>query len=603
MNDSFLKNPLYIAIVFVKKGFLHTKQEMIYVHILPRPEYPRPQFVRNSWMNLNGVWQFEIDHGASGRERGMVEKTALQDCIVVPFCPESELSGIHNTDFMCAVWYRRVFILPDAAMGKRVLLHFGAVDYQCEAWVNGKSVGLHKGGHSSFTFEITEALCSGENVLVVCADDDLRSGRQPGGKQSEIYRSHDCSYTRTTGIWQTVWLEWVEQTYIKSIKMTPDPANRCVHLDATIDGDIRPCRLVAEASFQGSEQGCASVLAGEKQVRLTLPVKECHLWDIGKPNLYDLHLTLCTDTAELDSVTSYFALRTVAIHGKSFLINEKPVFLRLILDQGFYADGIYTAPSDEALRKDIELSLAMGFNGARLHQKVFEQRFLYWADHLGYLCWEEMPSWCIDPAQPHTMNIFLREWMEVIERDINAPCLIGWCPYNEVWGESNNGLRELTLQMTYRVTKALDPTRPVIDASGGLHTETDIYDTHDYEQDEQTFAQRYRPGAALYDRFGARQHYDGKSPMFVSEYGGILWAMDKEGWGYGEGPKTREEFLQRYKALTEALMRNPDHMGFCYTQLTDVEQEQNGLHTYRREPKFPPEAIAAINRQIAAIER
>jgi hypothetical protein len=280
------------------------------------------------------------------------------------------------------------------------------------------------------------------------------------------------------------------------------------------------------------------------------------------------------------------------------------VFQRLVLDQGFYPDGIYTAPSDEALRRDIELSMAMGFNGARLHEKVFEPRFLYWADVKGYLCWGEMANWGIDPARPHTMGIFMREWLEIVERDFSAPCIIGWCPYNEVWGDSNDGLRELTLQMTYRATKAVDPTRPVIDTSGGIHAETDIYDTHDYEQKVELYRERYKPGAELFEPgySRGREHYDGKSPMFVSEYGGIRWADENAGWGYGEAPKTGEEFIERYRGLTWALMDNPEHMGLCYTQLTDVEQEVNGLYTYDRKPKFDPAIFHAINSRKAAIE-
>ena len=554
-------------------------------------------------MNLNGTWQFEIDHGGSGRARGLIEKETLASSILVPFCPESDLSGVANKDFMAAVWYRRTFTLPEEAKGQRILLHFGAVDYKCEAWVNGKSVGIHEGGYVSFTFEITGAVCEGENTLVICADDDQCHGRQPYGKQCYHYHSSGCSYTRTTGIWQTVWLEWVPQTCLRSFRSVPNAADGSIYIDALIDGNAMGGTLKAEASFNGESAGCCEVAVDGNHARLTLKVDDPKLWTVGEPNLYDLQLTLAKDGESLDTVSSYFGLRTISFDGKKCLINGKPVFQRLVLDQGFYPDGIYTAPTDEALKHDIEMSMAMGFNGARLHQKVFEQRFLYWADKLGYICWGEMPSWGMDPAQPHTMTIFLREWLEVLERDYNVPAIVGWCPYNEVWGESNDGLRERTLQMTYRATKAMDPTRPCIDVSGGFHVETDIYDTHDYEQDEVLYAERYQPGAELYDERRRHQHYDGKLPMFVSEYGGIRWTDDESGWGYGEAPKTREEFLSRYKGLTEALLGNPEHMGFCYTQLTDVEQEQNGLYTYQREAKFPSEVIAAINTQKAAIEK
>ena len=571
---------------------------------IPRSEYPRPQFTRPTWMNLNGVWQFEIDHGASGRARGLIEKEPLAQTITVPFCPESELSGVNNKDFMAAVWYRRKVELTEEAVGGRMLLHFGAVDYKCEAWVNGISVGVHEGGYSSFTFEITDAVKCGENVIVICADDNQRGGRQPFGKQCDSYHSRGCSYTRTTGIWQTVWLEWVPATYIKSTRMIPDAMNGCVYIDAAIDGPAAGMTLVADASFEGNFQSSTEVAVDGNHAKLTVKVEDVHLWTAGQGNLYDLELKLMKGDAEIDAVGSYFALRTVSFDGKKCLINGKPVFQRLVLDQGFYPDGIYTAPSDEALSGDIELSMAMGFNGARLHQKVFEQRFLYWADKLGYLCWDEMANWGIDPAKPHSMGIFMREWLEVVDRDFNAPSVIGWCPYNEVWGESGDGLRELTLQMTYRATKMADSTRPVIDVSGGLHCgETDIFDTHDYEQDFNIYEKRYEPGAELYDQFaGKHVGYDGKKPMFVSEYGGIGWSVADTGWSYGNAPKTGEEFIERYTRLTGALLNNPEHMGFCYTQLTDVEQEQNGLYTYDRKPKFPAEHFRAANMRKAAIE-
>lgn len=571
--------------------------------LIPRPEYPRPQFVRSGWMNLNGLWQFEMDQGASGRDRGLIEKVHLDQQIVVPFCMESRLSGIGYTDFMNAVWYRRTFTLPEEARNRRVLLHFGAVDYKCEAWVNGQSVGVHEGGYASFTFEITQALQDGENTLVVCADDHILSGRQPTGKQSRQYHSVRCHYTRTTGIWQTVWLEWVNDSYIQSVKMIPDAANGTVYLDLTVDGAKPGMQVAVQASYQGRPQAEGRTLLDGNHGHLMLKMANRHLWEPGSPCLYDLHLTLLQGEEALDEADSYCALRTITFDGKCCLLNGKPVFQRLVLDQGFYPDGIYTAPNDEALKNDILLSMQMGFNGARLHQKVFEQRYLYWADQLGYLCWGEMPSWGIDPSRPHTMTIFLREWLQVIERDFNAPCIVGWCPYNEVWAyESGAGLRQLTLQMTYRTTKAADPTRPCIDASGGYHVETDVFDLHDYEQNVEAFAQHYQPGKPMYDKRSDQQTYDGKLPVFVSEYGGIRWTQDEKGWGYGEGPKTADEFLKRYEGLTTALLRNPEHMGFCYTQLTDVEQEQNGLYTYEREPKFDPELIARVNRQKAAME-
>ena len=568
---------------------------------IPRPEYPRPQFVRGGWLNLNGSWDFEFDPGASGRARGLVQKEAYDKKILVPFCPESPLSGVGETDFVAAVWYRRVFTLPEEAQGKRVLLHFGAVDYASEVWVNGVSVGKHQGGYTPFEFDVTDSLKAGENVLTVCAEDSTRSNLQPSGKQCSAYASEGCHYTRTTGIWQTVWLEWVPETYLKGVRMIPDAANGTLAIEATVAGPLDGAVLTAKASLDGKPQAESTAQVRASTVQMLLKMQDIKLWEPGSPVLYDLELTLNAAGAE-DAVKSYFGLRTVVIDGKKCLLNGKPVFQRLVLDQGFYPDGIYTAPTDEALKRDITLSMDLGFNGARLHQKVFEPRFLYWADRLGYLVWGEFPSWGIEPSLPGSVGIFLREWLEAVNRDFNAPSVVGWCPFNEVWGESGNGIRQQTLETVYRVTKAIDPTRPVIESSGGIHTTTDIFDTHDYEQKEAVFAEHYKPGSPLFDNLARYQKYDGRKPVMVSEYGGIQWSSSDNGWGYGQAPKTMEEFIQRFRVLTQTLMQNPDHMGFCYTQLYDVEQEQNGLYRYDRTPKFDVETIAQILRQKAAIE-
>ena len=573
--------------------------------MLPRSEYPRPQFEREGWMTLNGQWQFEIDFGASGKERKFYERDDFEKEITVPFCPESKLSGIGYTDFMPAVWYRRTFTLPKKATGKRVFLCFGAVDYECEAWVNGISVGTHFGGYVGFDFDITKALKEGENTVTVMAKDDLRGGSQPFGKQCPLYESVGCSYTRTTGIWQSVWLEWTGESYIKNIRLTPDAFNGSVMIEADLIGDVKGATLLAEAAFKGTYQAEIEADADSGHVRMNLLIEKPKLWDVGKGNLYDLTLTLKKGRKIFDTVSSYFGLRSIALKNGICEINGRRVFQRLILDQGFYPDGIYTAPTDEELKNDILRSMAMGFNGARLHQKVFEPRFLYWADKLGYLCWGEMASWGADPSRPSAADNFLHEWMEVLARDYSHPAIVGWCPWNETWGESNGGKREMTQRLTYEVTKLFDPTRPCIDTSGGFHVITDIFDIHDYEQDPEVYAKRYAPGEPLYDplypRYRRKMGYNGE-PVFVSEYGGIRWNPDGAGWGYGNGPKTEEEFIERYRGLTTALLNNPEHLGFCYTQLTDVEQERNGLYYYDRRPKFDPAVIHDITAAKAACE-
>ena len=334
----------------------------------------------------------------------------------------------------------------------------------------------------------------------------------------------------------------------------------------------------------------------------TVELDAVKLWDVGQPNLYDVTYTLYVKGTAVDTVAGYFGVRTVELRDHAIYLNGRPVFQRIILDQGFYPDGIYTAPTDGALRRDIELSMELGFNGARLHQKVFEERFLYWADHMGYLVWGEHASWGLDLHKMENLANFGAEWMEIVERDFNHPAIVGWCPFNETWGGQDPRL----LQMMYAITKAMDTTRPVIDTSGNYHVVTDIYDIHDYEQDVDIFAQRY--GAVtrekVYDKFEKQQHYEGQ-PYFISEYGGASWNAS-EGWGYGSAPKTEEEFMQRYAGLTTALMTNEAICAFCYTQLTDVEQEQNGLYQYDRSKKFSYavyQAIRDTNRQTAASER
>lgn len=572
---------------------------------IPRPEYPRPQLVREAWMNLNGRWEFEMDHGKSGRARGLYEKDKLDGEIIVPFCPESKLSGVEYKDFMAAVWYRREFTVPDAWRGKRILLHFGAVDYEAEVWINGTSVGTHRGGYTPFCFDITDQLKEGSNVLVLCAEDDNRSGLQPRGKQSSEYYSHGCDYTRTTGIWQTVWMECVNPEHIASLKFIPDPENSRLHVQASLGGDIRGCRLEARAIYKGREVGTAVTVVAGAQANFALELSECHLWEPSQPELYDLELHLYKEAECVDEVRSYFGLRSIRLTQNAVLINGKPVFQRLVLDQGFYPDGIYTAPSDEDLKRDIEISMGLGFNGARLHQKIFEPRFLYWADKLGYLVWGEHGNWGLDITTPMGLERFLPEWLEAVERDFNHPAIIGWCPFNETWDKNGTRQDDEVLRIVYQVTKALDGTRPVIDTSGNYHVATDIFDVHDYDQNVEAFTARYEPmkhGGEVFVTFPDRQKYEGQ-PYFVSEYGGIWWNPgDQSGWGYGQRPKSEEEFLARYKGLTEVLLKNPRMCGFCYTQLYDVEQEANGLYTYDRKPKFDPAIIRAINSQKAAIE-
>ena len=581
---------------------------------IPRNEYPRPQLVRDAWLCLNGEWEFEIDAGESGEARGLVKAPKLAGTITVPFCPESKLSGVEHKDFMRCVWYAKMLNIPAEWKGKRILLHFGAVDYLATVWVNGKQVGTHTGGYTPFAFDITDCLNYENDRVVLSAFDDVRSHNQPAGKQSSRFASYGCSYTRTTGIWQTVWMEAVEDLHIGSLRMTPDTAACAVTVECRLAGDPAGAALAVRVTYDGKEVGTASAagITGNS-VMLTVPLSEKHLWEVGVGNLYDVELTLTKDGKPVDRATSYFGLRSVSLVGRTFRLNGRVVFGRWVLHQGFYPDGIYTAPTDEDLKNDILNSMKLGFNGARLHEKIFEPRFLYWADRLGYLCWGEHANWELNISEPGAIAHFLPEWLEAVERDYNHPAIIGWCPFNETWDFRGRAQDNSVLSQVWRVTKALDATRPVIDTSGNFHVETDIYDVHDYEQDPEKFVTYYAqiPEGIVMDQCArsadrarnSRQHYDGKLPVFVSEYGGIRWTDKKDGWGYGKGPETEQEFLDRYKGLTDVLLDNEDIMGFCYTQLFDVEQEQNGLMTYERKFKFDPAVMHAINSREAAIEK
>ena len=576
---------------------------------IPRNEYPRPGMVRNSWINLNGQWQFEIDNAKVGFAKKFYEKDTLESEITVPFCPESKLSGIGHTDFMNCVWYKKHFNL--CRDNKNVILHFGAVDYFATVYVNGKQAGTHRGGYTSFSIDITEYVSDGENVITVCAEDDVRSGNQPAGKQSNTLNSHGCLYTRTTGIWQTVWLELVENCYVKNLKITTDIDIPSVNLSVSLSKMLPDTRLTAEAFWNGESVGKESVSIMSAQLNFGIRLSQKHLWELGKGGLYDLKITVESSENVYDEIESYFGLRCVSLDGRAFKLNGKTVFGRWVLDQGFYPDGIYTAPDDEALKNDIVYSMQLGFNGARLHEKVFEERFLYWADKLGYMVWGEHANWGLNITETGRTDAFLTEWIEAVERDFNHPSIIGWCPFNETWDYNGKKQDNDILRTVYRVTKALDPTRPVIDTSGNYHVETDIFDVHDYEQDPELFASYYAKLAdgILEDQVYRnpsqknKQQYNGTDPTFVSEYGGIQWSDQEGSWGYGNAPKTEEEFIARYEGLTNVLLDNPYMLGFCYTQLYDVEQEQNGLMTYERKFKFDPEIFRKINTRQAAIEK
>lgn len=571
--------------------------------------HPNPQFARARYQMLNGEWGFGYQKAKRGYKFGINEsdlqvmRANLNEKIIVPYCIESELSGIGYKDFLNRVWYKRNVEIQKG--DNRVFLNIGAADYVTSLYVNNKYVGSHTGGYTSFKFEITDYAVDGENEIFIVCEDDTRASLVPIGKQSNRKNSYACSYTRTTGIWQSVWLEYTPQEYVKGFKLYPsiNQENVTVQLDLVGVAD-----LTLVAKYDGNEVGRAIVKNASSSTMVQVALSEMHLWDLGKGELYTLDLIF-----GMDEVNSYFGMREVRLDGFKFMLNNRSVFQRLVLDQGYYRKGIYTAQNDEELLQDITLSMSIGFNGARLHQKVFDPRFLYFCDKMGYIVWGEYASWGIDYSNPKAVDIFQGQWAEAVDRDFNHPSIIGWCPFNETWNYKNRKQYDPLISTIYDYTKAVDPTRPCIDTSGNFHVKTDIYDVHDYRYDPVEFKKSYDKlvtDGELYEHVlidnPNRQKYNGE-PTFVSEYGGIKWEADKEfkSWGYGVDVKTEEELAQRYCGLTEALLQNEKMLGFCYTQLYDVEQEQNGLFTYDRKPKFKEEIYAKIkvaNTKKAAIE-
>jgi len=570
---------------------------------IPRPEYPRPQFVREQWTNLNGTWTYAFDPGGSGVERSFAASSGFDSQIVVPFCPESRLSGVGHTDFIECMWYQRQIRVPEDWTGKRILLHFGGVDYQSEAFIDGRSVGRHWGGTCSFSYDVTDHVTPGcAHNLVVYVRDDVRSGVQPAGKQCPDYQSRRCHYTRTTGIWQTVWLEAVSDCGLRDVQIVPDLDGESFvvvpRFNALRPGlRFRTTVWEAEAPISQVEADVASGIPG------SLPVPDPRPWSPDDPFLYGLTLEVLDGREIIDCVSSYAGLRKVHIEGNQVFLNNQPFYQRLVLDQGFYPDGIWTAPSDAALRRDIELSLRAGFNGARLHQKVFEERFHYWADVLGYLTWGESASWGIDVKEAVSARNFLSEWREIVARDRNHPSIIAWTPFNETRDFGDGHQHNRLHRDAVALTRSLDPTRPVNDASGYIHVDTDLWTVHTYEQDALKLREQLapEPAGAVFRRYGEQEAPYAGQPYIVDEFGGTKWAPAQEAdrgddaWGYGEhAPGTLDEFYARLAGLVDAVLGIEHMCGFCYTQLTDVEQEQNGIYNYDRTDKFDMDRIARI---------
>lgn len=589
---------------------------------IPRAEYPRPQFERNAWINLNGEWTYSFDFGGSGLEREWFKSTGFDQKIIVPFCPESKLSGVEYKDFINHMWYHRTISIPQDWANKQVLLNFGAVYYKSEIYIDGVFAARHFGGTSSFQVDITPYVKAGQtHNLVVYVGSDVRSTHQPSGKQNLQFASYGCNYTRTTGIWQTVWMEAVHPEGLQSVQMIPDIDQQQLIIRPRFYKELGG-KLEVTLKDNGKVVSKETVAANSLST-VILPVKKMKTWSPENPFLYDVELRVIDKAGNVvDEVKSYAGMRKVHIEGKKIYLNNQPYYQRLVLDQGFYPDGIWTAPSDEALKKDIQLSMEAGFNGARLHQKVFEERFYYWADKLGYLTWGEASSWGMDCNDIETARNFITEWTEIVERDRNHPSILIWTPTNEEFWPDRVQYPRL-MQDLYKLTKAIDPTRPFHGTSGGSHIATDIWTVHNYEQDPAKLKDLlYNDGKLMEapkweiqlmpknigfnglkytDQYTFPQ-YKHDMPYLIDEFGGIKWNPSQQmesaqntSWGYGEPPHSLEEFYARLEGLVNTVLSLSDHVwGYCYTQLTDVEQEQNGIYYYDRSPKFDMKRIHAI---------
>lgn len=573
-------------------------------------EYPRPQLRRENWISLNGTWDFAFDDDSRWTEPSAVKWSRE---IKVPFSPETPASGINANGLYRAVWYRRSFEPPELQAGQRLLLHFGAVDYSADVWVNGIKVCSHQGGYTPFYADVTDALGNtGAQEIIVRAEDDPLDLAKPRGKQDWKLEPHSIWYPRTTGIWQAVWLELVPASYIEVLRWTSNLKRWEIGLEV-FTGGVRQEGLRLNVQLRVRDLLLASdtysVSAGEVHRRIALSdpgiddFRNELLWSPSSPTIIDAELELQDqDGRVIDRVRSYTALRSLSVQGDRFLLNSRPLALRLVLDQGYWPESGLSAPNGRALLDDVLLVKKLGFNGVRKHQKIEDPRYLYWADHAGLLVWEEMPS-----AYRYTQKSIerlTREWMEVLNRDKSHPCIVAWVPLNESWGVPDlpeSSAQRNYVQALYHLTKTMDPTRPVIGNDGWESVATDILGIHDYDSQPDRIAQRYgrndvesqlfhreRPGGRMLVLDGRS---DACQPIVLSEFGGIAYSASAGDWGYSRS-NSPQELLERYRALLDVVHSLPRLAGFCYTQFADTYQEANGLLFANREPKVPFEEIA-----------
>ncbi len=562
--------------------------------------HPNPQFARKDIEYLAGDWQISIDGGA------------LKD-INVPYCVESKYSGIRYKDFIKECVYKRSIFIDESKLSQNVYLNFGAVNYRSVLSVNGKFVGEHEGGHTPFSFLINDYIAAGENEISLTVRNDLTE-RNPSGKQSPKLNSFGCFYTRSTGIWQDVWLEFVPKNHVKKFRFYPDTENCRVKIEVECVGRDE---FFAEAFLDDTSVGQVSATV-DHIGSFYLPLSQKLLWEVGKGGLYECVLKFGDDT-----VYTYFGLREVRYDGYKFLVNGKSVFQRLVLDQGYYKNGVYTPNGVGDYANDVDLAMSLGFNGARLHQKVFSPLYLFECDRRGFMVWGEFPSWGVDYYNLNKLGVFLDEWKDVVQRDFNHPSIVTWCPLNETWGELDNSAKSRDLRFidsVYAVTKALDKTRPCVDVSGGMHgSKTDVFDYHCYDGFEELKRRMDRAMNGDLEFMCLTKEGEGigynNEPQNLSEFGGVSFGggttkitecvTNEDAWGY-TSIADEVAFVENYEKTVKYLLSLDKLSGFCYTQLYDVEQEQNGLYTYSRKPKFSSqnmERIRFANLEIAEIEK
>jgi hypothetical protein len=585
---------------------------------VPRPEHPRPDFQRAAWQNLNGEWGFAFDEKDRGLAERWFQRASLPQKILVPYPVESELSGIGDTRPPEVVWYARTFnldekLLRPAGDRSRILLHFGAVDYEARVWLNGNGVGDHFGGYTPFVIDVTDMVKDEGNLLAVRVRDS-RDPMQVRGKQTTTGKSYSIFYTTVTGIWQTVWLEKAGAAYIHNFLFTPARELDGGVFTLTLRPEPAP-GLAADIVITGPDGAVETVRWSGGPARWT--ARAPRRWSPADPALYDVELRLRNaDGAVIDSVKSYVGIRTIAARDGQVLLNGQPFYQKLLLDQGYFPGGVYTPKDDAIMRADVEMYRRMGFNGLRKHQKIEDPRFLYWCDRLGLVVWEELPSaGTVTPLHPpkRARSQALAEWREAIARDRNHPCIVTWTVFNENWGiQEPSGLRldpvnRRWADVMIRATRDADPTRLVVDNSGGYHFDTDVWDFHHYLSTAERSVWLYRQydlkpgdyrgpiwsawaagrGVGVIPGFSTGVRYGGQ-PIVVSEYGGF-------GFYRTEG---EQSLLDKYRDYTLAMKDFPYLDGYCYTQPYDVEQEKNGLMTFERVPKVDPEEIKKINDQL-----